>query len=115
MKNFIGYKCSQCGAEYLQGQVTYTCPKDGGNLDVVLDYDSSPKTLLRGLNLRFGDICLFYLSTNLQAIPRLSTPPAGLLFSIYRGLLKSWDWNMSGSRMRRVIPPVLSKTVPVRS
>jgi len=43
MKNFVGYKCSQCGTEYLQGQVTYTCPKDGGNLDVVLDYDSIQK------------------------------------------------------------------------
>ena len=40
MKNFPGYKCSLCGAEYLQGQVSYTCPKDGGNLDVILDYDS---------------------------------------------------------------------------
>src|SRR3989304_3466554 len=39
MKNFPGYKCSLCGAESLQGQVTYTCPKDGGNLDVVLDYE----------------------------------------------------------------------------
>lgn len=39
MKNFSGYKCSLCGAEYLQGPVTYTCPKDGGNLDVILDYD----------------------------------------------------------------------------
>jgi len=43
MKNFSGYKCSLCGAEYLQGQVTYTCPKDGGNLDVALDYDSIKK------------------------------------------------------------------------
>jgi len=43
MKNFSGYKCSLCGTEYLQGQVTYTCPKDGGNLDVVLDYDSIKK------------------------------------------------------------------------
>ena len=43
MKNFVGYKCSLCGAEYLQGQVTYTCPKDGGNLDVVFDYDSIKK------------------------------------------------------------------------
>jgi len=43
MKNFTGYKCSLCGAEYLQGQVTYTCPKDGGNLDVILDYDSIKK------------------------------------------------------------------------
>ena len=29
--------------EYLQGQVTYTCPKDGGNLDVVLDYETIKK------------------------------------------------------------------------
>ncbi|KAF0106699.1 MAG: threonine synthase [Anaerolineaceae bacterium] len=40
MSNFIGYRCSLCNAEYLPGQVTYTCPKDGGNLDVALDYDS---------------------------------------------------------------------------
>ena len=39
MKNFPGYKCSLCSAEYVQGQVAYVCPKDGGNLDVVLDYD----------------------------------------------------------------------------
>src|SRR3990172_9442846 len=39
MKNFPGYKCSLCGTEYVQGQVTYTCPNDGGNLDVVLEYD----------------------------------------------------------------------------
>lgn len=43
MKNFTGYKCSLCGAEYLPGQVTYTCPKDGGNLDVVIDFDSIRK------------------------------------------------------------------------
>jgi threonine synthase len=43
MKNFTGYKCSLCGTEYLPGQVTYTCPKDGGNLDVILDYDSVRK------------------------------------------------------------------------
>ncbi|MGB8215028.1 MAG: threonine synthase [Anaerolineales bacterium] len=35
---FVGYRCSLCNAEYLPGQVTYTCPKDGGNLDVILDY-----------------------------------------------------------------------------
>jgi threonine synthase len=40
MDKFIGYRCSLCNAEYLPGQVTYTCPKDGGNLDVVLDYDA---------------------------------------------------------------------------
>jgi threonine synthase len=39
MNKFIGYRCSLCKTEYLPGQVTYTCPKDGGNLDIVLDYD----------------------------------------------------------------------------
>ena len=40
MNKFIGYRCSLCGTEYAPGEITYTCPKDGGNLDVVLDYDS---------------------------------------------------------------------------
>jgi len=40
MNKFTGYRCSLCGTEYAPGEVTYTCPKDGGNLDVVLDYDS---------------------------------------------------------------------------
>src|SRR5512143_2977552 len=38
MNTLIGYRCSLCQTEYKPGQVTYTCPKDGGNLDVVLDY-----------------------------------------------------------------------------
>ncbi len=40
MSKFTNYRCSLCGTEYAPGEVTYTCPKDGGNLDVVLDYDS---------------------------------------------------------------------------
>jgi len=40
MNKFIGYRCSLCGTEYLPGDITYTCSKDGGNLDVVLDYDA---------------------------------------------------------------------------
>lgn len=40
MTNFAGYRCSLCNTEYLPGQVTYTCPRDGGNLDIVLDYDT---------------------------------------------------------------------------
>ncbi len=39
-EKFAGYRCSICGTEYRAGEVTYTCPKDGGNLDVVLDYES---------------------------------------------------------------------------
>ena len=38
MKEFLGYRCSLCKTEYLPSQVTYTCTKDGGNLDVILDY-----------------------------------------------------------------------------
>ncbi|MEN4011059.1 MAG: threonine synthase [Chloroflexota bacterium] len=38
MSEFVGFRCSLCKTEYAPGQVTYTCPKDGGNLDVVLDY-----------------------------------------------------------------------------
>lgn len=38
MGDFVGYRCSICQAEYPPSQVMYTCPKDGGNLDVVLDY-----------------------------------------------------------------------------
>jgi threonine synthase len=40
MSKFTGYRCSICKAEYLPGQVNYTCPQDGGNLDVILDYES---------------------------------------------------------------------------
>jgi threonine synthase len=40
MNKFMGYRCSLCGEEYSPNDVTYTCPKDGGNLDVVLDYES---------------------------------------------------------------------------
>lgn len=38
MKNFLGFKCSLCGHEYDIDEVQYTCPRDGGNLDVILDY-----------------------------------------------------------------------------
>lgn len=41
---FTGYRCSLCKQEYLPDQVTYTCPKDGGNLDMVLDYAAIKKS-----------------------------------------------------------------------
>ncbi|NPV56655.1 MAG: threonine synthase [Anaerolineae bacterium] len=43
MTEFVGYRCSLCQKEYLPGEVTYTCPADGGNLDVVLDYPAIQK------------------------------------------------------------------------
>jgi threonine synthase len=38
MSSFLGYQCSLCGATFQPGEVTYTCPKDDGVLDVRLDY-----------------------------------------------------------------------------
>ena len=31
-------KCSVCGTQYAPDEVVYTCPKDGGNLDLIPDY-----------------------------------------------------------------------------
>jgi threonine synthase len=39
MSDFVGYRCSICNEEFLPLRSIYTCPKCGGNLDVVLDYD----------------------------------------------------------------------------
>lgn len=35
---FLGYQCSKCGDLFEPDAVTYTCPEDGSNLDVQLDY-----------------------------------------------------------------------------
>ena len=48
--NFLGYQCSLCRCNYSPEEVIYTCPKDGGNLDVILDYQrinrqNSPKDI----------------------------------------------------------------------
>ena len=43
MNKFVGYSCSICGQTYGPDEITYTCPKDGGNLDVVLDYEAIRK------------------------------------------------------------------------
>lgn len=42
-EKFVGYRCSLCGHFYQPGEVTYVCPQDGGNLDVVLDYETIRK------------------------------------------------------------------------
>lgn len=39
-KKFSHYTCSLCGADYAPEEVTYTCPKDGGNLNVILDIEN---------------------------------------------------------------------------
>jgi len=39
MDFFLGYQCSLCGKEYNPQEVTYTCPFDGGNLNIILDFE----------------------------------------------------------------------------
>jgi threonine synthase len=39
LSKFRAYRCSVCNTEYSPDEVNYTCPSDGGNLDVVLDYE----------------------------------------------------------------------------
>lgn len=46
MSIFRGYRCSLCGEEYGSGEVTYVCPKDSANLDVVLDFTKIPERSL---------------------------------------------------------------------
>jgi threonine synthase len=45
IEKFSGYRCSLCGREFAPGEVTYTCPDDGGNLDVLLDYKDLKRSL----------------------------------------------------------------------
>lgn len=45
MEKVKGYQCSVCGSEYSLEEVTYTCPKDGGVLDVVLEIDAIRNTV----------------------------------------------------------------------
>ena len=40
MNNFLGYQCSLCDKKYAPNEITYTCPDDGGNLNVLLDYEA---------------------------------------------------------------------------
>jgi len=42
-KHVIGYRCSICNQDYSLDQVQYTCPVDGGNLDVILDFPAIAK------------------------------------------------------------------------
>ena len=37
MNKFLGYRCSICNEDFPFTSDIYTCPKDNGNLDVILD------------------------------------------------------------------------------
>ena len=48
MSKISGYQCSVCGSNYTLDEVTYTCPKDGGVLDVVLNVEVIQKNTRPG-------------------------------------------------------------------
>jgi len=45
MIKFISYQCSVCNRNYQPQKAQYTCPEDGGNLDVLLDYERIRSTV----------------------------------------------------------------------
>jgi len=51
LTKFLGYRCSLCKSEYGPKEVTYTCPRDGGNLDVIIDFSDFRKTKLKDIVL----------------------------------------------------------------
>lgn len=58
-EKFVGYRCSLCGKEYAPGEITYVCPEDGGNLDVLLDFDNIRKKVQIKEIRSSGDASLF--------------------------------------------------------
>lgn len=52
MQVFTGYQCSICGKEYEPDDIMYTCPADGGILDVLLDYEELKNKTLDELIIR---------------------------------------------------------------
>ncbi len=43
MKKFHAYRCSICQTTFEPQDVFYTCPHDGGNMDILLDYEALKK------------------------------------------------------------------------
>ena len=85
MKNWVGFRCSSCHSEYGPDEVTYTCPKDQANLDVVLatNYLKSqgdPKEIISSSESSSGVIFLYYRLAILVIIIPLSVLQAGRQF-----------------------------------
>ncbi|MBT3389770.1 MAG: threonine synthase [Chloroflexi bacterium] len=97
MTHFTGYKCSVCGAEYGPTEVTYTCPKDGGNLDVILDYEALKKKPVDALVVKAEASLWRYL-------PLLPVPDPGG----YGTPLRAAGWTPMFS------PPALAKKLDLK-
>lgn len=45
MNSFAAYQCSLCRNQYSPDEAQYTCPQDGGNLDILLDYSAIQRSI----------------------------------------------------------------------
>jgi threonine synthase len=47
LNNVSGFRCVECSGEHQRGEVEYTCPACGGNLDVLYDYERVAEQLTK--------------------------------------------------------------------
>lgn len=59
MSKFLGYRCSLCEREYRPEEPLYTCPNDGGNLDITYDYAKIGKEFSQDSLTRSNDRSLW--------------------------------------------------------
>ena len=91
----LGYRCSQCGREYGLDEVTYTCPSDGGNLDVVLDWTAI------GRRVRPADIARSTEASVWRYLPLLPVGDPGHAGTPLRAA--GWTPLYAPERLRRAI------------
>ncbi|HOJ01055.1 MAG TPA: threonine synthase [Anaerolineaceae bacterium] len=59
MKKFHAYRCSICQTTFEPEDIFYACPHDGGNVDILLDYDSLRKLPLVELVTQSRDFSIW--------------------------------------------------------
>lgn len=130
LEKFVGYRCSLCGKEYTPDEITYVCPVDGGNLDVILDYDSIRKNVQTKDIIESKDLSLFrYLpllpiidpggiGTPLRAAgwtPNYTPDRIGKRLGLQRLWIKDEGRNPTGSFKDRASSVVVSRARQIKA
>lgn len=71
MLSFV-YRCSCCGRPYAEGEVTYRCPQDDGNLDILLDDAAAREALASWISREPAEPSMW------RYLPFLPVPDPGL-------------------------------------
>jgi threonine synthase len=85
--NLMGFRCLSCGNIYAPDEATYTCPKDGGALDSVFDYDRISREFDKGIIAHDKDRSIWHYAPLLATRPNthFQTPLSTLGWSpLYR-------------------------------